>query len=63
MLLFSIVAMFLAQPLSEDHLIVFSLAAGTFLAMYFLRIKNKMIGEIIHVFILALIYSFHFNLL
>jgi hypothetical protein len=63
LMLCALVGLILINTPTHVYLIVLSLAVALFLSMYFLRVKNKMYGELIHIILIGIMYSMHFNLL
>lgn len=62
-LLASIPGLFLFQGVELDHLIIFGIPFSITVGMLFLRLKNALYGELIHLLLLIFIFAMHFNLL
>ena len=62
-LLATIPGLFLFHSINLDHLIILGVPSSIAIAMLFIRLKNALYGELIHLLLLIFIFAKHFNLL
>ena len=63
MILSALIALFISDSLSIDHLLMLSAPLGILLSMNLLKIKSAIFPELIHLGIIILIFVLHFKIL
>ena len=63
MILSALIALFISDSLSIDHLLMLSAPLGILLSMNLLKIKSAIFSELIHLGIIILIFVLHFEIL
>ncbi len=62
-LMAAVIAGVITYQFTDVHILLFSLPLAMFVALYLLKLRSGLVPEIIHIGMLGLLYSLHFNLL